>query len=182
MENHPELELEWTGFQLRPDTPVGGALIEDMFPGGYIEAKREQFKEFAKEWGVEDFHQSDRMPNTLRVLALAEYARAEGKLRPFREAAMQAHWYEARFLEDTEVLRELATTAGLDADAAIAAADSEELQNLVTLNRARANAMGITGIPTYIFVEEEEGLAVVGCQKLEVLEDALSQLRAHVAS
>jgi predicted DsbA family dithiol-disulfide isomerase len=172
-----DIELEWRGFQLRPDTPGGGARIADMFPPGYLEPRRAQFRGFAESFGVTDFVEVDHVPNTVRVLALCEHARDQGKLEELRLAAMRAHWREGRDLGSDDVLRALAEEAGLDGDVALAAADSEEMQARVEATRRSANRMGVSGIPTYIFHDGEKGAVVVGCQPYEVLMRAFEAVR-----
>jgi len=105
------------------------------------------------------------MPNTRRALAVAEYAREQGKLAAFREAAMHAHWQDGKNLEDTQDLREITLRAGLEPGAALQAMESERYLQRVDAMRAEATRMGVTGIPTLIIGRH----SVVGCQPYEVI-------------
>ena len=168
------------GFELHPRTPRGGQRVSDLFPGRDIAPMHEQLKRFAAGFGV-TMKLSDHLPNTRRPLAMAEHARAMGALHAFRDAAMDAHWSEGRDIEDTAVLRDLAGLAGLDPDAAIAAADGPEMASRVQAMGEEAQRWGVTGIPTYFLLpdgwvpgtrETASGarpVRIVGCQPYETV-------------
>lgn len=168
------------GFELHSGTPRGGQRVSDLFPGRDLTQMHEQLKRFAAGFGV-TMRLSDHLPNTRRPLAMAEHARAQGRLTAFRDAAMDAHWSEGRDLEDTEVLRSLAAVAGLDPDAAIAAADGPEMQARVRAMGEEAQRWGVPGIPTYFLLPDgwEPGqretasgarpVRIVGCQPYETV-------------
>ncbi len=122
-------------------------------------------RHFARAFGIEDFRVPERSPNTRLALAAAEWARDRGRLDPFREAAMDAHWREGRDLEDPAVLGDLARSAGLDPDGLRAATRDAAYLARVDAVRGEAARAGVTGIPTF-FVG---GRMVVGCQPYEVL-------------
>lgn len=124
---------------------------------------------FAKSFGIEDMRASERLPNTRRALAVAEYARDQGKLEPFRHAAMDAYWRGGQNLEDDAVLEEMAREVGLDPKAAVEAQDAPEYLQRVDDARRDANARGVHAIPTFFI----DGQRIVGCQPYEVLEAAL---------
>jgi len=105
---------------------------------------------------------------------MAEYAREMGKVQTFRTLGMQARWKDNLDLEDTAVLRDLASASGLDSEKAVAAASSHDYMARVDAFKAEAARMGITGIPTFIIGTER----VVGCQPYQVLADALLRASA----
>ncbi len=128
-------------------------------------------KEFAASFGVENMASPEVLPNTHRILAMAEYAREIGTLDVFRTLAMQARWEENRDLEDDDVLSDLATATGLDPQQAIVACDSADYLARVDSLGAEAKRMGITGIPTFIIGETR----IVGCQPYQELANAVRQ-------
>lgn len=154
-----------------------------MFPAAAVDAMHARLQQVAEGLGV-PFTPRTHAPSTKPALAISAYARREGRLTPWREAAMNAHWRDGRDIEDRAVLRELAEQAGLDADAAIAFLDAPEVPALLRAQREEAHAWGVTGIPTWFMLPEgwtpEAGLPehgprpvrVVGCQPLEVVERA----------
>ena len=163
-----DLTLEWHGFELHPGTPRGGMPLTQLFRGGHLPSVHARTKAFAAEFGVRDFEPPDTLRNTRRALALAEYARDHGVLDAFRRAAFDAHWRRRKDLEADADLRDIAASVGLDADAALAAADDRALLERVDARQAAARRNGVSGIPTFDF----EDVRVSGCQPFEVLAEA----------
>ena len=135
---------------------------------------REYFETFAASFGVYDIEMPNRLPNTRRALAMAEFARDHGKLRLFRSLAMKAHWKEGKDLENSHDLAGLASRTGLDAEEALLAADSSQYLVRVDGLREEASRMGVTGIPTFIIGKER----VVGCQPYDDLAKAATRAGA----
>lgn len=178
-----DLELEWSGFQLHPRTPKGGQPLSSLFPAERLPAMREQMQKFSRSFGV-TLKQGDHLPNTRRPLAVAEFARDQGRLHPFRDAVMDAHWLAERDIETDDVLGDCAVTAGLDRASAIAAADDPRWLAKVDAQGAEAKKWGVTGIPTYFVLPDGWTLGdpapadgrrparIVGCQNEQVVRDA----------
>ncbi len=159
-----DVEVDWRGFELHPETPVGGMRVTDLFPAARMAAMREFMRSFAAKFDVE-MDAPEHLPNTRRVLAIAELAREQGRLDAFREAAMEAHWRGGKNLEDDADLRAIATSAGIDPEAALRAADDPEYERRVDALRAEAGSSGVTGVPTFFIGDE----CVVGCQSYEII-------------
>jgi predicted DsbA family dithiol-disulfide isomerase len=120
---------------------------------------------FAAQFGITDMRHPSRLPNTRRVLAAAEFARDQGRLDAFREAAMDAYWRHGADLESDTVVRQVAAGVGLDSDGATEAmTDPTYLARVDAVRRESINA-GVTGIPTFFI----GGEVVVGCQPFETL-------------
>jgi predicted DsbA family dithiol-disulfide isomerase len=160
-----DLVVDWRGFPLHPSTPRGGLPLAALLGAGRVPAAKEHLRQFAARFGVTGIMHPDRLPNTRRVLAMAEHARDLGKLEEFRRAGMEAHWRHGNGLESADDLRAIAESVGLDGAAALAAADAPRYAALVDARIAEAHALGVTGIPTFVIGDEE----VVGCQPYEVL-------------
>ncbi len=126
-------------------------------------------QKFAASFGLQDMSSPISLPNTRHILAMAEYAREMGKLQTFRTLGMQARWKDGLDLEETAVLRDLASTSGLDPEKALVASSSHEYLARVDDLKDEAAKMGITGIPTFIIGTER----VVGCQPYQVLADSM---------
>ena len=133
---------------------------------------REYMSNFAAGFGVTEMGFPDRIPNTRRTLAAAEYARQQGKLTEFWHAAMDAHWVNGLDIESKEAIEAIAQQSGLDPDGAVAAADDPDYLARVDALRAEATAAGVTGIPTFII----GGQRIVGCQPYERLAAAVQQM------
>ncbi len=170
-----DIDLDWRGFELHPETPRGGIAIARLFGAQRVEGMREYMRRFAESFGISDMRQPGHLPNTRRALAVAEYARDEGRLTGFRHAAMDAHWRRGQDLEDEGAIRELAGAAGLDPDAAVTAMDDSRYLARVDELRREASRAGVTGIPTFFIGEE----VVVGCQPYRVLAEAVERAGAQ---
>jgi predicted DsbA family dithiol-disulfide isomerase len=163
-----DLVVDWRGFPLHPRTPKGGMPLAALLGAARIPAAKEHMRQFAARFGVTGIVHPERVPNTGRVLAMAEYARGEGNLEEFRKAGMEAHWRHGNGLETDADLRAIAESVGLDGDAALAASDDPRYVEEVARKLAEAAAHGVTGIPTFFIGDE----AVVGCQPYEALAEA----------
>ncbi len=91
--------------------------------------------------------------STRLALQAALVAKDAGRLREYHYPAYRARWAEARDLSDRAVVRGLLAGAGLDADAALARAESEEFAARLDRETQDAIARGVFGVPT-LFVGE----------------------------
>jgi predicted DsbA family dithiol-disulfide isomerase len=124
-----------------------------------------RLQEFAKSFGIKDMKLRERSPNTRRALAIAEHARDQDRLEPWRRLAMEGHWRRGLNLESDADLRSLAVEAGLHPDAAISASRDPRYLGRIDEKRAEAESLGVSGIPTFVVGDH----GVVGCQPHEVL-------------
>lgn len=175
MQNEYDIDIDWRGFELHPETPPGGRPIADRVPRERLPQLKRGLREFAASFGVTDLELPDHMPNTRRALAIAEYAREQGKLDAFRDAAMHAHWRAGKNLEDEQDLREIVLDAGLEPEAALYAIGAQQYLQQVDAMREEASSLGVTGIPTLIIGQ----YGVVGCQPYAVIAQAAERAGAR---
>lgn len=159
-----DLELDWRGFELHPATPPGGMRLDEYFPPERLRGMETYMTDFAARFGIDDFRQRERIPNTRRALALAELARDEGKLDAFRNRAMEAHWRDGLDLENDEHLRRIASGSGLPEDAVERAQRDPRYLQRVDAMREEAGAVGVEGIPTFVL----DNLGLSGAQPYQV--------------
>lgn len=97
-----------------------------------------------------------------------------------KKALLKAHFTDAESISDADVLVRLASTAGLDADIARAAIDSDELDAAVAEDISSAQRLGISGVPFFV-LHDKYGIS--GAQPFEVFSQALAQVwgEAHPA-
>ena len=169
-----DIVVDWRGFELHPETPQGGMPVTALVPRSRRETMRDYLRGFAARFGVNLMETPERLPNTRRALAMAEYARDRGRLEAFRDAAMEGYWRRGENLEDDRDLHAISSRAGLDAEAALRAAADTAYAARVDAIRAEASGKGVTGIPTFFIGEE----VVVGCQPYEVLATAARRASA----
>lgn len=170
--------VTWRPYQLDPSASGGGLtseILADRFGGA---AKVAEMHE-----RMRGLMAAENLPyepekainantrNAHRVIALAGEAGVQDAVvgRLFR-----AHHAEGRDLNDHRTLAELAAEAGLDGVAELLAAGDGEAEVATQLERARA--VGVTGVPFYVF---EGQWAVSGAQSAEVFESALREVAAQ---
>jgi predicted DsbA family dithiol-disulfide isomerase len=160
-----DLVLDWYGFELHPSTPLGGVPFSRLFLGTSLPALYERTKRFGATFGVTGFEPPSWLSNSRMALAVAEHARDVGRLEPFRQAAMNAHWRHWKNLENEDDLGAIAESAGLERAPALAAATDPDLLLRVDERQAEARRAGVSGIPTFVFGGER----IVGCQPYEAV-------------
>ena len=89
-----------------------------------------------------------------------------------KERLMQAYFVEGRFIGSIDVLAQIAIEAGLDGDAARAYVTDAKHRAEVAQADAQARAMGVTGVPFFIFNQK---VAVSGAQDPQTLLAAMQQ-------
>jgi len=87
-------------------------------------------------------------PDTRLMLRAALVARDRGAFREFHYPAYRARWAEARPVDEPSVVHSLLKGAGLDADAALEAAQSDVLAERLDADTREAIDRGVFGVPT----------------------------------
>jgi len=90
---------------------------------------------------------------------------------------MDAYWAEGRDLSLRPVLEELAREVGVSDDGISRALDDRAWSPVVDGSTSRAQSVGVTGVPAFVF---DWKVLVVGAQPREVLAQALQQARDTV--
>jgi predicted DsbA family dithiol-disulfide isomerase len=93
------------------------------------------------------------------------------------EALFRAYFLDGRNIGDHDVLVDIAEKAGLEPQAIRRRLASEEDREPVAREVASAQAMGVTGVPTFILAGR---YALVGAQPAEEIADALAAVAARV--
>jgi 2-hydroxychromene-2-carboxylate isomerase len=88
---------------------------------------------------------------------------------PFMRRAFRAVWDEERGLAEADTLRDLLARDGLDAEAVLARAESDEIRARYEANAREAIAADVIGSPCYV----RDGEVFWGQDRLELLEDAI---------
>ena len=114
--------------------------------------------------------------NTVKAHELLHFAKAEGRQREMAERLMSAYFTEGRHVGRIDDLVELATEAGLDADAARDALQSGRYLADVRADQAQAQEYGIQGVPFFV-IDGKYGVS--GAQNPEVFTQALTQVWAE---
>jgi 2-hydroxychromene-2-carboxylate isomerase len=83
-------------------------------------------------------------------LRAAIVAKEMGGFSAFHHNAYKARWCDGRDMSEPEVLAEVLTLSGLDADAILTRANSDEIQGQLDKATEDAIARGVFGVPTLL--------------------------------
>jgi predicted DsbA family dithiol-disulfide isomerase len=176
LEKEFAIKVNWRGFELHPETPRDGIELRRLFRGDMPPEHDDYMQRFAARFGVQGMNYPKKLPNTRRALAMAEFARDQGKLDTFRSLVMHARWKDDRDIGDMDVLRELAMASDLDAEKALFAADDPIYLSRVDAARVEYREAGVGGIPAFVLDSE----IVEGCQTYEVIAAAARRAGAQL--
>ena len=160
-EDAGEAEVEWLPFELRPaPRPLlevrGDHLRTDWTGNVYRHALAR---------GVE-IHLPRFQPRSTLPLAACLWAEEGGRLRSFKHALYEAFFCEGEDISADPQIARAAERAGLDPDAAIAAAyDPARFARIQTI-RAEAAASGVRGVPTLLGADGRTHWGLGGVERL----------------
>jgi predicted DsbA family dithiol-disulfide isomerase len=175
------IAVRWRPFQLDPSIPAEGtdrrAYMKAKFnDDARLAAVHDRLTELGEVAGIAfAFDRIERAPNTLDAHRLIRSAYASGKQDAVVDRLFRLYFEEGRDIGDRKQLIEVARACGLDAEivARLYAADDDVDQ--VKAEIAQAQAVGVTGVPFFIFASR---YGVPGAQDVEVLAQAIAQGRA----
>jgi len=170
----PAPEIAYHPFELNPDIPREGIARADYIAkkfGARGYSAHDRLVQAGKPLGIAfAFDKIERQPNTLAAHVLIERARSSGVQPAVKEALMKAFFVDGLDLTDTETLVRIGSEAGLDRKEAEPALADDKLRRAVAGEEEKARAMGVSGVPFFIF---NNRLAVEGAQPPEVLLEAM---------
>ncbi|SDE57188.1 DsbA family oxidoreductase [Rhodospira trueperi] len=166
------VDLRYHPFLLNPDMPEEGSdrsvYLERKF-GGPHRARRvlEAVALAGREAGVTfNFDAIRRMPSSVGSHQLLQVAWAVGAVEPTLDAVFRAFFQEGRDIGERAELERIARSVGLPE--AVVAEEFERASGAAEVKsaNARAHAMGINGVPSFIF---NDSYAIAGAQEPDVL-------------
>ena len=128
--------------------------------------------DWAKHYGLPELRIPDDFP-FIAVLAdrCAVDAEGQGKLIPYVLAMFKKIWADGADCNDQAIVRAVLAQVGLDPEATIARAGTEEIKAVLRKNTDEAVEKGAYGVPTF-FVDGE---MFVGNDRLMFVEQALTK-------
>ncbi len=166
--------MEHLGLEIHPETPPRGVDLNQRFGEERLQILHKRLRRMGESYGI-DFVGPKWMPNSHNALEAAEYARHEGLHSMYHHELMKAYFTDLKDISDIDVLKELATATGLDADALEAAVLSRRFEHRLMGDAAEAQQNGIHNTPTYVI---DGQWMIVGAQSIERFREALdSRLR-----
>jgi predicted DsbA family dithiol-disulfide isomerase len=160
-EDDGEIDVEWLPFELRPAPkallePRGDHLRVDWTQNVYARAQA---------LGIE-IHLPRYQPRSTLPLAACLWAGEQGRLREFKHALYEAFFCEGEDIATDRELARAAGRAGLDPDAAVAAAYSADRVARLREIRADAEAAGVAGVPSLLTEDGETHWGMGGLERL----------------
>ncbi|HUL92785.1 MAG TPA: DsbA family oxidoreductase [Burkholderiales bacterium] len=179
----PAPEIVFHPFELNPDLPREGITRADYIAkkfGARGYSAHDRLVHAGAQLGIAfAFDKIERQPNTLAAHALIERARLSGVQGAMKEALLKAFFVDGADLTDEPTLLRVAAGAGLDRKEAEVALADESLRRTVAEEENQARAMGVNGVPFFIF---NKRLAVEGAQSPEVLLEAMLEAEKESAA
>src|SRR2546426_2311541 len=139
------VEVEWLPFELRP---APKPLLEPRGDHLRIDWTRHVYRR-AQELRIE-IHLPRYQPRSSLPLAACLWAGEQGRLRGFKHALYEAFFCEGEDIATDREIARAAGRAGLDPDAAVAAAYSPELFARIAEIRREAEGAGGRGVPALL--------------------------------
>jgi predicted DsbA family dithiol-disulfide isomerase len=179
----PAPEVTFHPFELNPDMPREGIARADYIArkfGARGYSAHDRLVHAGAQLDIAfAFDSIQRQPNTLAAHALIEAARRKGVQAAVKEAMLKGFFVDGADMTDDATLVRLAAEAGLDRGDAEAAVADESLRSAVADEEEKARAMGVNGVPFFIF---NQRLAVEGAQGPEVLLEAMLEAEKESAA
>ena len=166
-----DLDVRWAPFLLDPSIPPEGRSREPRTKPGDPPTDLELR---GRRSGIAFRRGRTFTPSSLLSLEAAEYAQDCGHDGDaLHRALFRTHFEEDGDLGDLDTLVRLGAEAGLDADGLREALESRRYRGRVADGIGWARAIGVTGVPTFIF---DDRYGVVGAQEYDVFERVMEQL------
>ncbi|HEU5349344.1 MAG TPA: DsbA family oxidoreductase [Ktedonobacterales bacterium] len=177
------IEVTYRSFELDPNAPVDSSQsVTEILAEKYgvslaqAAAMNSRVTGIAAEEGLEYHLEKAQRANTVKAHRLLHLAASKGQQNEVMERVMTAYFSEGENIGDTGTLVRLATEAGLNADEARAALESDAYTDAVRADERRARMLGITGVPFFV-VDEHYGVS--GAQPASLLLEVLEQAWAE---
>ena len=144
-----------------------------------VRSGHERMAAMGREVGFEFDFARVQLGNTFDAHRLAQAVRGGEAERPLVLGLFDAYFTQGRLLSDHEVLRDVATNAGMDARLVDDVLDGDRFADDVRADEAEAYGLGVTGVPFFLIAG---AWPIPGAQDVEtltiVLRRALSRLGA----
>jgi predicted DsbA family dithiol-disulfide isomerase len=168
--------VRWTAFPLHPDTPEEGLRLEALFADRSFDVHQmmARLRQVADELGL-PLGERRMTYNSRLAQELGKWAESQGRGDDFHDAAFRAYFVHGKNIGKVSELVDLAESVSLSADEALKVLETRAFKEAVDLDWARARAMGVTAVPTFVSARR----AVVGAQPYEILERLMKASHAE---
>ena len=180
------LEVNYRPFQLDPTAPIGApSPVRDAYAKKFGSQERadEILKHVTTVAATEGINfQMDiavraNTSRAHRLIALAQTTELDHT--KLKESLMIAYFCEGRDISNIDTLMDIAAAFGLDHAQVSEMLNSEQSSQQLDADLSRANELGVTAVPTYVFNEQ---WSVPGAQDTETFERVLKKLNQQETS
>lgn len=177
-EGRYDVELRFHPYDINPGMPKEGRerLTHYKKKFGSLDKLHAMTKALLREGealGINyDFDAIKRVPNTMDAHRLIRWARSAGVQGDVVSALFSAYFEQGRDISHPEVLMNIAENAGMDVGIVSELLSTDRDQDQVRADIARAQHMGVSGVPTFIFANK---FAVAGAQEKAMFVTAMDQ-------
>jgi predicted DsbA family dithiol-disulfide isomerase len=178
---HAPIAVRWRPFQLDPSIPAEGldrrAYMKTKFnDDARLAAVHDRLTDMGKDVGIAyAFDRIERAPNTLDAHRLIRWAGASDHQDAVVDQLFRHYFEEGRDIGDRNLLIEVAREVGMDVEiVGKLMAEGDDVDS-VQSEIAQAQAIGVTGVPFFIFASR---FGVPGAQDTDVLAQAIVRARA----
>lgn len=168
-----EIEVRFRSFELNPAAPARVSTpLPELLAKKYAmttaeaEAAIDRIEANAREEGLAYKLRDAVSGNSFDAHRLLHFALRQGRQAQVKEALMHAYMAEGKAIASREVLVEVASRCGLDADQVEAMLLSDAYAAEVRADEANARRLGVTGVPFFV-VDGRFGIA--GAQPPEAI-------------
>jgi predicted DsbA family dithiol-disulfide isomerase len=163
-------------FPLHPETPLEGRSMAELYAGRNVdpEAMYRRMKGLMDQEGL-PYGQRTHSYNSRLAQELGSWAETQPGGSALHDALYRAYFVDARNICDVDVLLDIVTSVGLSVEEARAVLAERRFKDAVDADWARAHALGVTGVPTFVAA----GYGVVGAQPYEVLVQLVEEAGAR---
>lgn len=183
--NHKEkVTVYWHSFQLDPGLKTDPEVdIIEYFTeakGVSKEQAMQMFKgarKMAEDAGLQMNPEKTVLANSAKSHELLQFAKSKNRGNEIKEGLFEAHFNEAKNIDDLDVLVQVGVSSGLDRQETRNALESGEYKAAVKKDEMAAQEIGIRGVPFFVFNKK---YAVSGAQPeetfLEILEKVWKEI------
>jgi predicted DsbA family dithiol-disulfide isomerase len=153
LKEHFDLDVDWSFFEIHPDNPAEGRPVSELgYPPEQWRQMMANLEAMAAADGLELAPRSFTT-NSHRALLLAEAAKDldEETFERLHKRLFTAYFAEQKNIGDEVVLREIARDSGVPDDAVNRALTHESYERRLQQQQARAEMLGIRGVPGFLF-------------------------------
>ena len=178
--------IRWHPFELNPQMPPEGQDLAEHIAEKYgasaqqSSENRERLTQIGQELGFDfRFSETSRIVNSFAAHQLLDWAETLGKQHALKRALFDAYFTYGQDVSDSGVLADIASSAGLDRDAAAAILASGSHADATRERQAFWTSRGISGVPAMVF---DGRYLLTGAQGVETYTQMLQKVLAEKAA